>query len=110
MEKVLKWFRYDQNNSGGGFTGPAIEVWVQAATAGEADAVAESIGLYFNGVEEDMDCPCCGDRWYPAYGDGEEEPVSGATSDMREESAEALNIPHTMLVVTSGGEPVCIPT
>ena len=31
--------------------------------------LAEDIGLYFDGVEQGMDCSCCGDRWYRAWED-----------------------------------------
>jgi hypothetical protein len=74
----LKWFEYDQNNSGGVFdhqpeAGIGYAVWVQARNAAEADARAEGIGLYFDG---EGDCSCCGDRWSSAWGDGQtEEPA-----------------------------------
>lgn len=64
------WFEYSQNNSGGSHVyddnrGLAEWVFVEADSAKEADEYAESIGIYFNGVDDDMDCDCCGDRWHP---------------------------------------------
>jgi hypothetical protein len=64
----MAFFTYHQNNSGGVFdydevAGIAPYVIVEADSAREADFLAEGIGLYFDG---EGDCPCCGDRWYPA--------------------------------------------
>ena len=41
-------------------------LFVYADTPEEADVVAESIGIYFDGVSAGKDCACCGDRWYRA--------------------------------------------
>jgi hypothetical protein len=57
---------YDQNNSGGRFTGPARKIIVEAPDAETADGGAEIAGAYFDGAG---DCPCCGDRWSRAYGE-----------------------------------------
>lgn len=60
-------FEYRQNNSGGFFRGP-IYVFVQAKHVSEANYLAEAhMGIYFDGVADDIDCDCCGDRWseYP---------------------------------------------
>lgn len=70
----MAWFEFRQNNSGGSFVfkhGIGVVVWVEATSAKDANNKAEKLGLYFDG---DGDCPCCGDRWYEAYGEGEEEP------------------------------------
>ena len=64
------FYTYDQNNSGGFFKiTKKIKhyVIIEADSAKEADEKAESIGLYFDGVKKDIDCPCCGDRWHKAY-------------------------------------------
>lgn len=63
-----KWFHYRQNNSGGHFDydpkeGISVNVYVEARDAKEADFRAEQIGIYFDGIENGMDCDCCGDRW-----------------------------------------------
>ena len=60
------FYFYSQNNSGGSFRPPAINVIVEASCAAEADTIAEGLGLYFDGIG---DCPCCGDRWHRAEDD-----------------------------------------
>lgn len=65
---LLKWYKFDQNNSGGSFDEDkkvCPRVFIQALSAEDANQKAESLGIYFNGVEEGQDCECCGDRWYP---------------------------------------------
>lgn len=68
------FYHYRQNNSGGGFEGPAINVIVEALEAGEADSRAKEVGVYFDGCADGIDCSCCGDRWYPTYDKGNEDP------------------------------------
>jgi len=71
----MKFYTFHQNNSGGGIDdsyGLGWTVVIEAEDADSANAKAEAVGIYFNGCEEDesgysMDCPCCGDRWYPAW-------------------------------------------
>lgn len=64
------WWRYKQNNSGGSFdTDGGLETWVWARGSSQADAIAESHGIYFDGRAKGHDCSCCGDRWYPAWSD-----------------------------------------
>ena len=63
------FFTYHQNNSGGSFAvgdSVAHTVIIEAKTAEQADSKAQEIGIYFNGCEEEIDCPCCGDRWTTA--------------------------------------------
>lgn len=63
----MKWYEFSQNNSGGSF---AVDdklchrVFIEAETIKDAIDKAKDIGIYFNGVELELDCPCCGDRWY----------------------------------------------
>ena len=64
----MAFFNFSQNNSGGSFIfnkerGITCHVIIEANDANHANERAESIGLYFNGCEEGMDCECCGDRW-----------------------------------------------
>lgn len=55
------FYKYRQNNSGGSFGLPAIEVYIEADSAEEANARAEAeTGIYFDNED---DCPCCGSRW-----------------------------------------------
>ena len=39
-------------------------LFIEAESANMANAKLEDFGGYFNGVEDDRDCDCCGDRWY----------------------------------------------
>ena len=63
------WYEFSQNNSGGEFirnNDSALCVLVEANSAEEANKRAtRELGIYFNGCNAGMDCPCCGDRWYP---------------------------------------------
>ncbi len=68
------WWKYSQNNSGGSFDsdgGSATWIWAQSAS--QADHIAERNGIYFDGCRSGSDCPCCGDRWYPARGKPDKE-------------------------------------
>ena len=60
------FYVYRQNNSGGSFRPPAVDVIVEADSAAEADTIAEGVGIYFDGAG---DCPCCGNRWDEAEED-----------------------------------------
>lgn len=72
------FFTFHQNNSGGNFVIDRLVapyVIIEADNADEANIIAEEIGIYFNGAGDfGPDCPCCGDRWYPAEGEGTELP------------------------------------
>lgn len=60
------FFTFNQNNSGGQFDldGKVCHyVIVEADDYRFANIIAEDIGIYFDGCNNDMDCPCCGDRW-----------------------------------------------
>lgn len=72
------FYTYYQNNSGGEFLDDkevGKYVIIEADTANEANEKAQKCGIYFNGYEENIDCDCCGDRWYKAY-----DRVRGGTS------------------------------
>jgi hypothetical protein len=80
------FYEYNQNNSGGHFIMDediAHFVIIEARSGEEADVIAERIGIYFNGTDDDgPDCPCCGDRWHTSYGDGDEVPsIYGRPAD-----------------------------
>lgn len=56
----LKWFCFNQNNSGGHFVvdeNVAPVVFIQARNANEAIEIAERF------MDNSDSCPCCGDRW-----------------------------------------------
>ena len=64
------WWRYSQNNSGGSFDPDGgMETWVWARGSSQANLVAETHGIYFDGCATGNDCRCCGDRWGTAWGD-----------------------------------------
>jgi hypothetical protein len=75
----MKFFCFNQNNSGGTYDrGDNVSeyVIVEANDAAHANDRAEAIGIYFDGVEDGRDCPCCGNRWYRMYdGEGEDVPT-----------------------------------
>lgn len=72
------FYTYNQNNSGGKFeinNDIKHYVIIEADNCEEANRIAESVGIYFDGVEEEIDCPCCGNRWSRAdESDGYQEP------------------------------------
>ena len=59
------FYHFSQNNSGGVWCTPAINVIIEADSPQEANDIARDNDLYFDGVDGGMDCECCGDRWYP---------------------------------------------
>ncbi len=68
-EMKTKFYEFSQNNSGGGFdTDDKLchRLFIEADSNKEAISKAENLGCYWNGVDEGMDCECCGDRWYPS--------------------------------------------
>ncbi len=73
------FFTFSQNNSGGSFDhDDDLDefVIIQAVNAVTANAKAESLGIYFNGCMDNVDCSCCGDRWYDVDdSDGTIEPL-----------------------------------
>lgn len=74
----MPFFEFIQNNSGGSFVQNETLchiVIIEAGGLNEALDKAEDLGCYFDGVSKGIDCPCCGDRWYPPYSsDGMEFP------------------------------------
>jgi hypothetical protein len=68
------FYTFQQNNSGGRFERTEeldVYVVIEAESAEDANFRAEGLGIYFDGVDKDIDCPCCGDRWYPEDGEGD---------------------------------------
>ena len=60
-------YEFSQNNSGGSFTVDdqlCHRIFIEAESETQAIIKAEAMGVYFNGVDAGMDCPCCGDRWH----------------------------------------------
>jgi len=70
IRNFTMFYKFSQNNSGGFFDIDdtfAPYVLIEANTPAEANRKAEEIGIYFDGCEKDIDCPCCGDRWYEIW-------------------------------------------
>lgn len=68
------FYHYPQNNSGGSFTGKYHHIIIEANSAEQADALAESgTEIYFDGCQTGSDCDCCGDRWSRAWSSGGDE-------------------------------------
>jgi hypothetical protein len=70
MKKETQFYEFDQNNSGGRFVVDdklCHVLLIEATNYKEAIQIAESLGCYWNGVQEGRDCRCCGDRWYPPW-------------------------------------------
>ncbi len=73
------FFEYGQNNSGGLWDEDecvGTYVFIEAASAEEANDKAETIGIYFDGA----DCSCCGDRW--------------SRVENCDDATETLSVPH----------------
>ena len=63
----MKFYEFSQNNSGGSFdvSGQLCHrLFIEAENETQAIIKAEAMGVYFNGCDKGMDCPCCGDRWH----------------------------------------------
>jgi hypothetical protein len=88
----MKFFEFNQNNSGGSFDCDdklCHRLLIEADNVDEAVDIAEGFGVYFNGCDRGMDCECCGDRWYrPWDDDAKEFPLAYAT--FKEDEAEKL--------------------
>ena len=86
------FYRFRQNNSGGSFIeddNVSIRVHIEANSAEEANQLAQTHGIYFDGVRDEIDCECCGDRWYEANeSDGYEEVHTSEYDDMWVKSGE----------------------
>lgn len=60
----MKFYNYHQSNPGGNLDhSKPLELYIQAPTPKVADAIAETYGIYFDGILLGIDCGCCCDRW-----------------------------------------------
>lgn len=74
------FYEFDQNNSYGRFDvneNVCHRLFIEADTYEDAKDKAEELGCYWNGVDDGIDCPCCGDRWY----DGDEVDIEKYATD-----------------------------
>lgn len=68
MDEVrdLKWYKFEQNNSGGSFDVDdkvCHRLFIEAKSFNDAVKKAEELGCYWDGADKGIDCSCCGDRW-----------------------------------------------
>lgn len=86
----MAYYTFVQNNSGGFYRGPLYFI-VEASDADEANEVAESYGVYFDGCEKEEDCECCGDRWSRVYeSDAKRTPEIFGRKDLRGEDVQLI--------------------
>lgn len=63
----MRFYEWTQNNTYGHFEvdeNISHRVVIEADSYEQAEDKAFDFGIYYNGVEDQMDCDCCGDRWY----------------------------------------------
>lgn len=63
----MNFYVYTQNNPGGEliFTDElSVFVAIEAENPEDSDEHARRLGIYFDGVEDGVDCRRCGDRWF----------------------------------------------
>ena len=85
-----QFFTFDQNNSFGTFKydkekGITRTVIIEAVDVDDSVNRAENIGLYFEGISDGIDCPCCGDRWRKPWSDDGTEVPEYYGEDVRRE-------------------------
>lgn len=102
------FYHFSQNNSGGSFhfnkeKGITCHVVIEADNASEANAIAEEIGIYFDGCSTGRDCSCCGDRWNEVWEIDREEVPSVYGSPVQE----FINSEYTHRWMETGKE-VCV--
>lgn len=95
------FYVYRQNNSGGSFRPPAVDVIVEADSAVDADTIAEGVGIYFDGRPGDC-IPCCGHRWATAEEDWNKyDSLAGAKASIYKHNevwARADRVPAVVIV------------
>lgn len=91
------FYTYRQNNTGGSFTKPAINLVIEAEDASEADLIAVEAGAYFD-PEYTIDCECCGQRWYRAGDWDKRLTLEDALEEIYESSYATKNIPNCIVI------------
>jgi hypothetical protein len=61
--KKMREYEFIQHASPSMLESHPKKVIISAENAEEANKFAEKQGIYFDGVINGSDCPCCGDRW-----------------------------------------------
>jgi hypothetical protein len=105
-KRAMPFYTYWQNNSGGVWDGPAQNVVIEAPSAEMANDRAEKLaGIYFNGVDDGIDCECCGDRWHPMWvglDQGDEKLPAGSYSKTRVGSTSEGGFPRVAAYFSDG--------
>lgn len=71
MEGKTFFYIFNQSNPGGQYKGVERLV-IEAPTADIANDIAvKQKNVYFDGVDNGVDCDCCGDRWEKVYDENE---------------------------------------
>jgi hypothetical protein len=63
----MNYYMWRQKNTGGSFiTDDDVSrfVVIEAEGYDQAEEKALNLDIYYNGVDSERDCACCGDRWY----------------------------------------------
>lgn len=104
---MKKFYSFRQNNSGGSFHGPAVNVLIEASSLEEACSRTEphftlcgGSGLYAE-YDNCGCCPCCGHRWTAPWSDEPEE-FSSMESWIKERGLEYMGKTATALVKEDG--------
>lgn len=95
---MLGFYRWHQNNSGGSFSEPAINVYIQSPNPFWAEIAADNLGINGNAPY----CECCGPRWpYFPEAISADELIESVASDIRY-SAGGGRVPTVAVYFTDG--------
>lgn len=102
----MKFFGFSQNNSGGYFSEPAENVFIQAENAAMAKDIFNAQGF------DQSFCHCCGERWSPEYvddSDGHDAPL--LYGEPLQESypvrwVSSVEIPHSCIIYSDGSRKI----
>lgn len=103
---TLGWYHISQNNSGGYYSDPAQNVWIQAATPEQAESTFEAQGYDTNY------CECCGERWWVMLSDRDRTDFPEWYGDRLDELTEKPwqidreGVPFGLLIFANGTEQI----
>ena len=105
------FYTFYQNNSYGIFEYEenkySIMTIIEADNKKEAIKKAKELGIYFDGVNKGIDCPCCDDRWYNDPEENDEPKIYGKTpKDFLKEAIKGLYFddkPNVIIHYKNGG-------
>jgi len=90
----MTYYTFRQNNSGGVFVAPAINIVVKADSPEQATTIAIANGMYLD-PEYEQDCECCGNRW---YGDAIETDTIPEVSDWDKSFSRSDDVPAQIVI------------